>query len=97
MLALTEDHSGGIIPFRGQEAACDATGIVAGWFLNGEVNHACLFLQNGPLIARAGGHTAVMNQTCGDEPQQGVGPRIFEAKSIRGAAHSISDVAYTRT
>ena len=29
MLVVTEDHSGGIIPFRGQVAACDANGILA--------------------------------------------------------------------
>ena len=29
MLVRTEDHAGGIVPFRGQEAAWNANGIVA--------------------------------------------------------------------
>jgi len=37
VLVAIEDHPGGIIPFRGQEAACDAIGIVAGRILTGEV------------------------------------------------------------
>ena len=97
MLALTEDHSGGIIPFRGQEAPCDATGIVAGWLLNREVNHACLNLRNGQLIARTVGQTSVMNQTLGDGPQEEYWATNFRSESISCAAHCVPDVAYTQT